>query len=233
MLHPTVKNIFRLILVILLLLLVFSYVKTNIKLKRLENIESLYKASNDTIIKYRNAYNQEVTRVQTLVTDNKKAFLKLQTKDKEIIELQTLVKSYEKENKKVSYALILSNQTLFNLRDSLRNAIIGYTPTDSVDYPIYERTFKDSSNKWIEGVVTLGIDTFNLKAKIHNKYNIVNSNIKVNWLKSYQYTEITNLNPYTETNSVKAYKVEKPKVKTEYKYGTIIALTIVFTKLLL
>lgn len=186
-------------------ILVLWLINANLR-DQITSKDNLYEASLDTITKYRNKYDQEVSKIEVLQSENSAMFLSLQFKDKEITRLQNVVARAEKEKKDVNAALIIANTTIITLQDSLRNLIIGYTP-DPVDttikYPIYKREFKDD---WKQGTIVMGYDTLSLQQKIRNDYEVVIGYERVALFKHKPYATITNLNPDTETDVLRVYQ---------------------------
>lgn len=190
-------------------ILVLWQINSNLR-DQIRSKDELYEASLDTITKYRNKYNQEVSKIEVLQSEHSTMFLSLQFKDKEITRLQDVVRRAEKEKKDVNTALIIANTTIITLQDSLRNLIIGYTP-DPIDttikYPIYKREFKDN---WKQGTIVMGRDTLDLQQKIKNDYDVVIGYERVALFKHKGYAEITNLNPDTETDALRVYQNVEP-----------------------
>lgn len=209
------KQILLLISIIVALLLALLLVINNVKKKaNYYNImENMYSVTIDSLVKYKNDLQQEVSKTELLIAENSTQLLSLKTKDREIQRLQNLVQKAEDDNKKVNTALVLSNTTVISLQDSIHNLIIGYSEIegDSIIYPIYNKTFDTG---WEKGKVTLGINTFTLDQTIRNDYDITIGTEKINWFKSKNYAEITNLNPNTETTTMRVYQKETVKNNT-------------------
>lgn len=176
----------------------------------LKQIEGLYKISQDSLIIERNAKNEETARIEVFETENNQLFTSIKLKDKDINRLQNVILKYEKESGNLNTAIIISNETILHLQDSLRSLIIGYThsiDSPSVSYPIYQRSI---NKKWYAGTITMGWDTLDLSLKVKNDYDITIGDEKVSLFKRKTYANITNLNPDTETKVIKVYdKVEK------------------------
>lgn len=214
-----IRIVQKIIMFLVIILTVFFITKhyfiqnEKTKYNKLLNIN---KAMNSSIAKYKDAYNREHTMVEVMVTTAQDVVLKLQSKDSTIIALQQLLTNETKKNRKVEAAMVLYNTTINHLKDSLTNIISGYSTKDSIKYPIYSREYQDTGN-WIKGKVVLGLTKFELTQHIRNKYDFTLGKevVKKGFLgigRTYKtYAEITNYNPYTETQDMKVYqKVEEP-----------------------
>jgi len=182
------------VLIVLLLGLIFDNINQRAKARDLETVNVLYENAQLELNTIKNKYDQEVTKVEVLMAERNKLFVDLNVKDVNLNKLQQIIKTYEKKNGDLNTALIISNETIIHLQDSLNATIVGYSkPTnDSIVYPIYNRTF---NNKWESGSVTLGIDKFDLKLKNINEYDVTIGNEKISMFKKQPFAIITNLNP--------------------------------------
>lgn len=183
------------------------------RISELEQTEKLYSVSQDSLKTTKNKLGEETAKVEVLEAEQNTLFTQLHLKDKDINRLQILVTKYEKENGNLNTAIIISNQTILKLRDSLRAAIIGYThPIDSptVSYPIYKRSI---NKQWYAGTIVMGLDTLDLSLKVKNEYDITIGDEKVSLFKRKSYANITNLNPDTETKVMKVYDKQEKKTK--------------------
>ena len=195
------------ILIIILFAIIFTIRKRN---RQLKQINTMYISIQDSLKVVKNEFNQQTASIQVITSENSKLFTDLTTKDKEIIRLQNIVKVYEKGSSKLNTALVISNETVVNLNDSINNLIISYkAKIDSTgkltNYPTYSRSFKEKDN-WYEGNVKLGIDTFALNIKSRNSYDITIGDEKISLFKRKTFANVTNLSPYTETKVMKVYQ---------------------------
>jgi hypothetical protein len=196
------------------------------RISNLEQIESLYSISQDSLKTERNAKNEEIAKVEVLEAEQNTLFTQLHLRDKDINRLQNLIKKYEKENGNLNTAIIISNETILSLRDSLKSLIIGYTQdpdTPNVSYPIYQR---EINKEWYSGNIIMGFNILDLSLKVKNDYDITIGDEKVSLFKRKQYANITNLNPDTETKVMKVY--DKKEKKTNFIRNTGIAAGIGF-----
>lgn len=224
------KAVFIFAVIVTIALVAIMYF-ANKRIQELKEIENLYKVAQDSLVVIVNKYNQEVAKTEVLQSENTTLFTQLKIKDKDIIRLQKVITDYEKENKKINTALVISNQTNIQLRDSLKALIIGYSSDEGTDmeFPIYQRQFEDpSKDKWYKGEVIVGLDTLAVSILSKNAYDITIGDEKVNLFKKKLYANITNLNPNTETKVMKVYQKETVKKDDIKKIGifTVVGLII-------
>lgn len=187
--------------------------------KKLETIANLYEISQDSLKLERNKYNQQTATVEVLQSKNTKLFTDLNIKDESISRLQKIIKQYEKKIGDLNTAIIISNQTIIKLQDSLRAIIIGYSEnpeTPGVFYPIYER---EISTKWTSGRIIMGLDSLNLQLLNKNDYEVTVGNERSGMFAKKYYANITNLNPNTETTVMKVYQKDIVKTNTPKVFG--------------
>ena len=187
--------------------------------KRNDNLEQLNQALtavNSELIITKNKLGQEVAKTEVVVLENQKLFLKIQSKDSNIVQLQNLVRKEKSVNKKLQEALILKQNIIISYQDSMKNLISGYQEVkDSlghiVKYPIYNRKI-DMFGKWITGDVKLGYSTFNIDLKTISEYEVVIGQERKNIFSKYKtYATVTNLNPYDHTTALKVYSTNSLK----------------------
>jgi cell fate (sporulation/competence/biofilm development) regulator YmcA (YheA/YmcA/DUF963 family) len=205
-----------------IILLVASTVFNFKMYRNIQTLNQKYLTLEDSLIKTQNDLKQETTTVKVLTAENEIASQELNAKSTEITKLRNLVAKYEKEIGKLNTAIIVSNQTITTLKDSLHNTIVGYTsvPTDTseVVYPIYSRDFE---REWDKGSVTMGLDVLDLSITTRNAYDITIGKDKLSPFKDAVYANITNLNPNTETKTIKVYQKEPVKNRTVQKAGAV------------
>ena len=179
-------------------------------------LQNLYISANDTLVVTRNELGQEISRTSVLEAESGKLILKLQTKDEDIIRLQSIIRREQSINTELHNAIYLVNGILANYKDSLNNTISGYQSIiDSlgniVKYPIYDRKI-DMFQDWITGDIRLGYSVFDISLKTRSAYEIITGRERKNIFHKYKsYAKVTNLNPYDHTEVLKVYS------KTEIK----------------
>ena len=201
------------------------------------NIETnnLYNAANDSIIKYKNKLNQEVTKTSVLSTTNVNLLLNLKTKDRDVIELQNMLKQAKKENKELSSALVIRNATIISLKDSLHNIITGWTQPNKDScyrYPIYSKDFSIDSC-YTKGHVSLGLTSFNIDLKVNNDFDVSIGEEKDGWFKKKQFAEIVNKNKCTTTTNLKVYDKKEKKTNIIKPFGIGVIVGVVILKIFL
>ena len=186
---------------ILIGLLIFSvFTCTSHSMKSSEN-EELIEALNDTMETWRDENNLSHSKIQIIETSNIKDFLKLKLQDQEIIELQEEVKKYKSWLSNQGSVTIFKTITKY---DTLYKMI----PSELTD-----STFlAEISNEWIHTKFGYRSDTTFYNLMVYNKYSVVLGEDKEGFFKkSKSFVEITNLNPYSETTSLRTYQVTQKK----------------------
>ena len=181
--------------------------------KRNDNLNELTKALdavNDSLTISKNKLGQEVAKTSVIVLENEVLFLKLQSKDSNIIQLQNLVKKEQSANKKLQEALILKQKMIASYEDSIQNLVCGYQEIrDSlgniIRYPTYNRKI-DMFGRWITGDIKLGYSTFKFYISTVSEYEIVIGQERNNLFSKFKtYATVTNLNHYDHTTALKVY----------------------------
>lgn len=217
------------IILIVVLCIAFKIIVKNNRDYRV--INELYKTTQDSLQIERNAKGQEVAKVAVLVVTNQRQFIELQTKDEEIKQLQQLVEKESKGRKTVEAAMVLANQTIVKLKDQLANQVVGDTTVNDTTYATYKKVIKDD---WTSGTVIMGKYCFDMSLKIRNEYEWSLGTEPYgkwpkNWFQKREYAKITNLNPNTETTTMKVYH-NKPVANKPVKHfleGTVIGAGII------
>jgi len=214
------RNIIVVLAVIIFaIILIYDNRTTKTKLRDYSNIIA---SLNDSLIKTTNAKNQETTRANVLEISNIKILKELVSKDSNIVKMQKLLKQYETANRNLQQLIIIKNSTIASYQDSLVN-IISSSDTvikDSVTY-IYPTYYKDINmfSHWITGDIKLGRSTSEINIKVDNEYQVAVFQERKNIFSKYNtFAEVTNLNPYSKTRTLKVYS-ERPVEKRKYAVG--------------
>lgn len=177
--------------------------------------KELFDASQDTLHKFRNSFGQEETKTKLLygtISDLKKLG---SSKDSSIQKLLALV------NKKTISATVLSTatsstvttSTAVSAKDTIRKDSLVYI------YPEYKFNKGDTlKNKWEEIYATANKDSFHIKYKIFNEFDITQryekQGVKGKLFKQkIAMVNVINKNPKTETRELKSFAVAPPKQK--------------------
>lgn len=189
------KNIFSWLVLIFIIIIIIFCVKAcnnNIRKENSKLIESL----NDSISYYKDVEGVLHSKISVIEDDY---FLKLKLKDKEIVELQSLVKKY----KNVKSATIIKTET------KIVEKIVNKTILDTIsNTPIYESSFNLKGYIW--GDIVAKKDTTDIKINIKNDFSIVTYKEKNKLI-----LDVSDKNPYSITKSQRSY-INLPKQK---KFG--------------
>lgn len=189
------KNIFSWLVLIFIIIIIIFCVKAcnnNIRKENSKLIESL----NDSISYYKDVEGVLHSKISVIEDDY---FLKLKLKDKEIVELQSLVKKY----KNVKSATIIKTET------KIVEKIVNKTILDTIsNTPIYESSFNLKDYIW--GDIVAKKDTTDIKINIKNDFNIVTYKERGKLV-----LDVSDKNPYSVTKVQRNY-INLPKQK---KFG--------------
>lgn len=186
------KNIFSWLVLIFIIIIIIFCVKAcnnNIRKENSKLIESL----NDSISYYKDVEGVLHSKISVIEDDY---FLKLKLKDKEIVELQDLVKKY----KNVKSATIIKTET------KIVEKTVNKTVLDTIsNTPIYESSFNLKDYIW--GDIVAKKDTTDIKINIKNDFSIVAYKEKNKLI-----LDVSDKNPYSITKSQRSY-INLPKQK--------------------
>jgi len=152
-----------------LLVLIFEFMLKN---DRLNNTLDMYKAVSDSLRITRNDLGQQIAEKNVIESYREKDFLRIQTQDAIIKDLQKTVKRYEG---KLQTAIISTNTT--NTLGSNTTVILN----DSTgEYPVYKTTW---DSKWDKGSIIASKDSIIHNIKIRNKFKFVIGKKSNGWFK--------------------------------------------------
>ena len=199
--------------IILLLLISFITYKCNN-----DNSKLTKTIVNDNQVTFKDKDSLNHTK-NNVIEGNTKEFIDLQVKDKEINELQELVKKYKKQLYNKGNATNFTSETKVNnsfsiKKDTVETKIIN-NDTIKLHKYIYDINLKDNKGvEWITGNAVATKDSLHLQQKIINKYSVIIGEESQGWFKPKKpFVEVINLNPFSETTKVKTYQVETKPVK--------------------
>ncbi len=148
-----------------------------------------------------------------------KDFIDLQVKDKEINELQELVKKYKKQLANKGNATNFTSETKIDnsfgiKKDTIEIKVVGNDTMKLHKYE-YDISLKDKKGiEWVSGKAVATKDSLHLEQKIINKYSVIIGEESQGWFKPKKpFVEVINLNPFSETTKVKTYQVETKPIK--------------------
>lgn len=186
------KNIFSWLVLIFIIIIIIFCVKACNNGIRKEN-SKLIESLNDSISYYRDVEGILHSKISVIEDDY---FLKLKIKDKEINELQNLVRKY----KNVKSATIIKTET------KIVEKIVNKTILDTIsNAPIYESSFNLKGYIW--GDIIAKKDTTDIKINIKNDFSIVTYKEKNKLI-----LDVSDKNPYSITKAQRSY-INLPKQK--------------------
>lgn len=159
--------------------------------------------------------NQQLhVKTQILVTQSANDFIKLQSKDSAIINLQSLVKEYKGKLKDGGTAGTIGVDT--DVDDSSPTTV---TSRDTVIinnkiyiYPEYKSVF--NLDDWVYGSVVSNKDTTTVKVKVKNDFDLIIGTESEGFLKGRKpFAELISKNPHSEVKKFRVYSVEVPRQK--------------------
>lgn len=197
-------KILNIILILSCIALVFRCRNKNHKIHEQSNlIESLQSG----LKTWKDKDSLDHAKIQIIETSRERDFLKIQSKDSTITELQDLLKK-SKINKRGSVTVIKTS-TKVNTK----------TQTQVKD-DIYLSHF--NLDNWVIGNTIASRDSTEINLKIKNDYSVVIGNESQGWFKKPKmFVEVTNNNPYTDIKTLRTYKVVSPREK-KFGLGPII-----------
>lgn len=174
-------------------------------------------ALGDTMTTYKNKYGQEVSRISLIQTERIKDFLAIESKDSIIQKLQREVKANKGRIKDNGSVTVITNTTDIDTSGATE---ITYRDTITINDTVYiypEYSFGIKS-KWITANTKANKDSTYLDLSIENAYTVVLGSERPKGFKNLfkpkvAFAEVTNENPYTSTQTIRAYKVQAPKPK--------------------
>ena len=154
-------------------------------------------------------------RIQSLETENADTFLKFASKDEAIVALQADVKRMNKYLKKQGSVTNFSTTTDVTATGETEVIVNEQEP----EFPTYKSRFEQKDDKgkiWAFGNVIASKDSTSISQKIFNEYSVTIGREPQGFLglgKSKAFGEIKNLNPFSETTTLRTYQVSLPKPK--------------------
>jgi hypothetical protein len=200
----------------------------NMQRQKLIANEQIINALTDSVETFKNAHNQNVAKISILETGKVKDFLKIKSQDKEIIKLQADVKANKKRLGNNGSVTNFDSTTDINIsvptgstasKDTLiAKGTLG-TPDTLKIYPEYKSSI--NLGKWVVAKIIANKDSTSLTQTIENEYTLVLGREPVKrtgflgFGKDYKsFAEVTNLNPYSKTSTIRSYRVvDNVKVK--------------------
>lgn len=175
---------------------------------------NLINALGDTIKIWKDKDGLNRSKISVLESYRTQDFLALQTKDKQILELQKRVKEYKDKLKEGSSVTIIKGETVYDTiyetKDSIKEILGEISIIDTVD------------NKWITSVFGFNKDSTIYSLKVRNNYTVVIGEEKQGFLKPRKpFAEVINENPYSVTDTLRTYRVSTNTSNFDMKSATI------------
>ena len=188
--------------IIVLLLFLVWYSSTRITTNN--NYEELYNSLQDTLRTYKNKDSLNVGTTSTIQSNDAKFFLALKTKDKELLELQKLVRDYKDKLKKSGNSATkvethtIVEEKFITIKDTI-NSIPTYTSNINLD-------------NWVTGKIVTKPDSTEVNLSIKNEYGVIIGQEKQGLFKKPKtIVEVINYNPYTQVKKLKSLVISEPK----------------------
>ena len=199
-----IKNLCIVGLGIIIILLLFKQCDSN---KELKDFQNLQVALNDTITHWKDKDGLNHSRISVLTGVGIKDFLKIESQQKDIKELQQLVSTYKRELKRGGSATIINTVTKYD-------TIIKIKPGDTI-FKSGVCDFSDSTiNDYISAHFKLVKDSLVFNLSIRDAYSIIIGSDKDGLFKKRKpFVEVTNKNPYSEVKTLRTYDVPGSKPK--------------------
>lgn len=217
----------------------------NTKNQKIVEQTTLINNLTDTVTIFKNKDSLNAARISTIQTARTKDFLAIKSKDITIQDLQQLVKTNENRLGAQGSATVFVSKTTI---DTISPTVVSWpdkitsmkiyddstkyssTPihistVDEKDYPVYMSKF--SLGEWVKGVTIATKDSTRLKLEIINKYDLIIGEEPIPGTgflginrKTRPFSEVTNLNPYSQTKTIRTYSVKQlPAAKKRIGLG--------------
>lgn len=216
-----IRKYIEIVGVIIIIILTILYSKSQ---KQLHQANNLYEATNAKLEKWVDKDGVNRAKIQVLETEKTSDFIKLNSKDSIIIELQNNVKEMKKYLKKQGSVTNISTSTTI---DAISETEVIPNEVES-EYPIYWSKFnlKDKDDfSWVFGESFATKDSTTLNLKIKNKYSLTLGLEPQGFFglgKPKPFADVKNYNPYSTTESLRTYQVSLPKPK-KWGLGPVVA----------
>lgn len=166
----------------------------------------LINSLNDTVKVWKGKDGLSHSSNSVVTTRDPQDFIKLKGQSEEIQKLQAKVKEYEKK--------IKNGGSVTNFSSETKTVTVTKTKVDTVVIDntkqlVYSSDF--NKEDWVVGDVVARPDSTTVNLKVKNEYTVVIGYDKTGFLglgKQVPFSEITNLNPYSTTPTLKTYQVD-------------------------
>lgn len=192
---------------------------------QLEERKELISSLNDTIKTWKDKNGNSVSEISLLQTSKVNDFLEIQSKDKEIQELQAIVK----DNK----SKLGKQGSVTNITTNTKADISAVTKTDTViidntKHIVYKSNF--NLKNWITGNVIAAKDSTKINLSVKNQYSVILGEEGSFFSKKKPYIKVINYNPYSETKSLRAYQVQDTRAKLRFNWSLYLGAGVTYSK---
>lgn len=181
--------------------------------KKLRAKNDIVEGLSQEIETWKNKDGQSVTKIQALESDNAQAFLEIETADKEIQNLQAEVFRYKSQLKKGGSVTVIETITEI---DTFFDVAVYYDTIRKDSFIYLNGTYTANiDNDWMKGGVIGRPENIQFKGlKIRNAYTVAIGSEKEGLFKKRKtFAEVTNMNPMSETATIRTYQVKSPRIK--------------------
>lgn len=201
------KNI---LIVVLILLLGASLVAINYRGRKMEEGRQVVEAMHDQIVVWKDKDSINHAKISVIETARVTDFINIMIKDSTINYLQSVAEKYKSRLKSQGSVVVVEGST--SIDQSFETTIDSIPSLDNVVYPTYISEF--NLDDWVSGKVVSNRDSTLINLQIKNRYSVIVGQEREGFFKPYRPTvEVVNDNPYTETQSLRAYQVAQDKRK--------------------
>ena len=219
------EKIYKITSIVIIVILILLNLKSCQNTKNtINDYSQTINALSDTVTSYRTKDGMQVAKIQLIETEKLQQFLEIQSKDAEIIKLQEEVKKNKKRIGNSGSVTVVTNTTEIQSSDTtyitskdtiIRNDTVFIYPEYS---SLIRKGIRKDSSYWVIANIKANKDSTSIGISLSNSYTVLIGNEKRKGFKNLfkpkvSFVEVTNENPYTETKTIRAYKVKAPKPK--------------------
>lgn len=168
--------------------------------KNLKQDNKLLLDLQDTLVKHRNKDGSQTAQIGILQSRNTNLILQLNTKDETIKSLQDEIKKNKDRIKNGGSISVFTTITTY--QDSTKTST-SYLSDSSI---VYKASSKDTT--WVKWNTISNKNSTSLDLKVKNAYTVVIGSERVSLFKRKSIVEVTNKNPFTDTQALRAFEVK-------------------------
>lgn len=215
------SQILSLVIVLLIGAITFSTLRTCSAEDKVKEQLSMINSLNDTVKIWKDKDGLSNTSNSVITTQNPDDFTNLKNLSEENKKLQADVKKYKDKIKNGG------NVTNFGSNTEASSTTITKVDTVTIDNTkqlVYSSSFDKEG--WVTGDIVARTDSTTVNVKVKNEYTVVIGYDKTGFLglgKPIPFSQVTSLNPYSSTPTLKTYQVDIKRKRT-WVVPTVIAL---------